>query len=352
MGRGLRIPRTRRTVHHAARLQPGEWRWAAGLRAALAIGLPLLAFTLAGRPDHGLVAALGGFTALYGTDRPLRQQLRLLPGVAAGLVASAALGAFAAWSPWATTLALVAVTAAAAYLCWGVRTGPPGAMLFVLVAAIAAHVGQRMPAATVPALVACGAALALVPILVSARLPGRWRVAADDLPVRPLAFRLDRSVKRNVGRVTAGVALACLASLWLEAFRLHWVVITAIAILQGAHDRSFTLVRVVQRLAGTLLGLLVFLGIAHLHPQGLPLVAMVMALQFGIEVVIFRNYVLGLGFITPLALTLASFGQGLDPSLAVEGRWNDTLLGAAVAVAVLSGLEVKRRFERDPAPVA
>ncbi len=89
MGKGLRIPHTRRTVHHATRLQPGEWRWAAGLRAALSIGLPLLAFTLADRPDHGLVAALGGFTALYGTDRPLRQQLRLLPGVAAGMVISA-----------------------------------------------------------------------------------------------------------------------------------------------------------------------------------------------------------------------------------------------------------------------
>jgi uncharacterized membrane protein YccC len=91
----------------------------------------------------------------------------------------------------------------------------------------------------------------------------------------------------------------------------------------------------------------VFLGLAHLHPQGLLLVAVVMALQFGIEVVIFRNYVLGLGFITPLALTLATFGEGLDPAITVEGRWNDTLLGAVVAVLVLAGLEVKRRFERD-----
>jgi uncharacterized membrane protein YccC len=225
-------------------------------------------------------------------------------------------------------------------------------MLFVLVAAIGAHVGLRMPAATVPALVACGAALAFVPILVSARLPGRLAVGAAHLPERSLAFRLDRSVKGNVGRVTAGVGLACLASLWFEAFRMHWVVITAMAILQGAYDRSFTLVRVVQRVAGTLFGLLVFSGVAHLHPQGLLLVALVMVLQFGIEVVIFRNYVLGLGFITPLALTLATFGQGLDPVTTVQGRWYDTLLGAAVAVVVLAGLEVKRRFERDEDPMA
>jgi hypothetical protein len=77
---------------------------------------------------------------------------------------------------------------------------------------------------------------------------------------------------------------------------------------------------------------------------------MVMVLQFGIEVVIFRNYVLGLCFITPLALMLATFGQGLDPSATAQGRWYDTLLGAAVALVVLAGLEVKRRSANHPGP--
>lgn len=350
MTKRLRLPRTRRTVHHAVRIQPGEWRWSAGLRAALAIGLPLLVLTVWGRSEQGLVAALGGFTALYGTDRPLRQQLHLLPVVALGFIACASLGAAVAHDPWWTSVILIGVTAGAGTLAWGTRLGPPGTMLFVLVAAISAQVGQRMEPAAIPVLVTSGAVLSFVPILISAKLPGALAVGSAHPTTRSLAFQMDRSVRRNVGRVTAGVALACLASIHLDAFRLHWVVITAIAILQGAYDRSFTLVRVVQRVAGTLLGLLLFTGLAHLHPQGIALVAMVMVLQFGIEVVIFRNYVLGLCFITPLALMLATFGQGLNPSATVQGRWYDTLLGAAVALVVLAGLEVKRRSADHPGP--
>lgn len=344
MTRRLRIPRTRRTVHHVVRLQQGAWRWGAGLRAALAIGTPMGLFTLAGHQDLGLLAGLGGFTALYGTDRPLAQQARLLPVVALGLVACAAFGAAVAPSLVWTAAALVVVTAVAGTLSWGVRLGPPGGLLFVLVTAIAAHARRDLDWWTVPAVVAAGAVLSLVWVWLSARLPGRWATGQAHLPHRPLDLVLDDTVRRHAGRVTAGVALACVASLWMEAYRMHWVVVTTMAILQGAHDRSFTLVRVVQRVLGTLLGLVVFEALVGLHPQGAGLVLMVMVLQFAVEVVIFRNYMLGLVFITPLALTLATFGQDLDAASTMSGRLYDTLLGAAVALVVLGVLEGMRRM--------
>lgn len=341
----IRLPRTRRTVHHVLRLQQGDWRWGAGLRAALAIGTPMGLFTLAGHQDLGLLAGLGGFTALYGTDRPLAQQLRLLPVVALGLVACAAMGAAVAYSPWWTATALVVVTAVAATLSWGTRLGPPGALLFVLVAAITAHARRELDWWTVPALVAAGAVLSLVWLVLSARLPGRWATGLQHLPYRSLGLILDDTVRKHAGRVTAGVALACLASLWFDAFRLHWVVVTTMAILQAAHDRSFALVRVVQRVLGTLLGLALFEGVLQLQPHGAELVGLVMVLQFAVEVVIFRNYMLGLLFITPLALTLATFGQELDPTSTVSGRLHDTLLGAAAALVVLGFLDVVRKVK-------
>jgi uncharacterized membrane protein YccC len=327
------------------RLQQGEWRWGAGLRAALAIGTPMGLFTLAGHQDMGLLAGLGGFTALYGTDRPLAQQLRLLPVVALGLMACAALGAAVAHNPWWTAMALVAVTAVAATLSWGVRLGPPGALLFVLVAAITAHARRELDWWTVPALVATGAAISMMWVVFSARLKGRWATGQQHLPYRSLDLNLDDTVRKHAGRVTAGVALACLASLWLDAFRLHWVVVTTMAILQAAHDRSFALVRVVQRVVGTLLGLALFEGVLQAHPHGAALVGLVMVLQFAVEVVIFRNYMLGLLFITPLALTLATFGQELDPASTMSGRLYDTLLGAAVALVVLGFLDLQRKMK-------
>lgn len=165
---------------------------------------------------------------------------------------------------------------------------------------------------TAPALVAGGAVLSLVWVALSAQLPGRWATGQHHLPHRSLDLLLDHTVRRHAGRVTAGVALACLASLWFDAFRLHWVVVTAMAILQGAHDRSFALVRVVQRVLGTLLGLVLFEGVLQLQPYGAALVGLVMVLQFAVEAATL-HYMLGLLFITPLALTLATFGQELYP---------------------------------------
>lgn len=340
----LRLPRTRRTLHHAARLQPGPWRWWAGLRAALSIGLPLLLGTLWGDQELGLVAAMGGFTALYGTDRSRREQWRLLPWVAVGLVLSAAAGAFLGGTMWTTALALTAVSAVAGAAAWGFRIGAPGALLFVLVAAISAHASNTLPPLHIPLLVMAGAVVASLAIMLVALL--RNAQVANG-PGTPLQFTWDRNVRRNVGRITAGVAVACLVSVWSEAFRLHWVVVTALAILQGAQDRSFTLVRVVQRISGTLLGLGLFQAILFLRPEGMGLVLVIMLLQFGIEVVVMRNYVLGLLFITPLALSLASFGQGIAPAATAIGRLHDTLLGAGVALSVLVVLEIKRRMDRS-----
>jgi hypothetical protein len=46
------------------------------------IGLPMALFTALGDEQLGLLASLGGFTALYAMDRPLRQQCRIPPLVA------------------------------------------------------------------------------------------------------------------------------------------------------------------------------------------------------------------------------------------------------------------------------
>ncbi|RYU81841.1 hypothetical protein [Hymenobacter persicinus] len=49
-------------------LHDAPWRWQVGLESAVAMGLPLGLFTLAGQQPLGLQAALGSFTALYGAS--------------------------------------------------------------------------------------------------------------------------------------------------------------------------------------------------------------------------------------------------------------------------------------------
>lgn len=62
-------------------------------------------------------------------------------------------------------------------------------------------------------------------------------------------------------------------------------------------------------------------------------------LQAGIEVVIGRNYGLGLLLITPIALLVSTSGSSSGLGQIIGLRVLDTLLGAVIALIVLFGLE-------------
>jgi uncharacterized membrane protein YccC len=107
------------------------------------------------------------------------------------------------------------------------------------------------------------------------------------------------------------------------------------AVLQASHVSRSSTIRAMHRILGTLLGVAIFSLINLAEPRGLWLVAVLALLQFAIEVVVARHYALALTFITPTALTISAAG-GTDGSLALgTERLVDTLLGAAVAMAVL-----------------
>ncbi|AFA71732.1 hypothetical protein GPOL_c06630 [Gordonia polyisoprenivorans VH2] len=102
-------------------------RWAAALRAGLAFAIPAAALYLVGFERDALLAALGGFAALYGEKRPYRVRWRAVLTAAVLLVAaSAGYGALGAWAgPDASTsedLVIVALlVCGAALVTFGVN---------------------------------------------------------------------------------------------------------------------------------------------------------------------------------------------------------------------------------------
>lgn len=95
------------------------------------------------------------------------------------------------------------------------------------------------------------------------------------------------------------------------------------------------MVRSVERLLGTWVGLLLAAGILLLQPQGPWLVLVVVTLQFVVEMLVLRNYALAVVFITCAALVLASGGQPVDtPGPYLLARGVDTAVGCAVALLV------------------
>jgi uncharacterized membrane protein YccC len=124
-------------------------------------------------------------------------------------------------------------------------------------------------------------------------------------------------------------------SLPLGVNRAYWVIMVAGAVLQASHVRRLTVIRTVQRVLGTIVGVALFALLVAMQLSALWLVVIVALLQFAIEVVVARNYGLALIFITPLALMISGAVGTDDPIVLAGERIVDTLLGAFIALVVL-----------------
>ncbi|WP_165963557.1 hypothetical protein [Hymenobacter radiodurans] len=223
MRRPLRrnVVRSRRAIRSVVQLTPAPWRWQVGLEAGLALGLPLGLFTVIGQLGWGLQAALGAFTALYGASLSRRDRLHLLPLVAAGLVLAAALGVACSGNVWLTSACLIIVSAVACTLALGVRLGPPGPMMFVLVAAVSSHLampkvlgGVGLPGLPLIGLVAVGSFLAYLVVVLPLLWPSVRQRNGSPTGLRTLFPRLhlDADTVVLTVRIVVAVAVATLVS--------------------------------------------------------------------------------------------------------------------------------------------
>jgi uncharacterized membrane protein YccC len=318
----------------------GPWKWSAGIQGSVATAVPLAAFTLAGHQSLGLVASLGAFTALYGSTLRLGDRFRALPLVAIGFVTASVLGVLCSANPWLSSACLITVAAVACTIAFGVGLGPPGPMMFVLVAGISGRLAARttsLDAFLIPALVAAGAfgAYLLVIALLAPPLMRTREGEADRLRTGFLPIWRDTKTATIAARVVVAVATAALLSLLLGLHRSYWVAMVAGAVLQASHLSRSSAIRAMHRVVGTVLGVAIFGLIELAEPRGLWLVVVLALLQFAIEVVVARHYALALTFITPTALIISAAGCSRNLLALAAERLVDTVLGAAIAMAVL-----------------
>ncbi|HLT45351.1 MAG TPA: FUSC family protein [Luteimonas sp.] len=138
------VPTPRRLLANLRQVRPSPpRRWAFALRAALAMGIPILAGIWAGAPSYGLMATLGAFTALYGSGRPYASRAITLAVVACAFALAVMFGLWLEGRPWLVVPALSLVAMLATWLCNAARLGPPGAYMFVLACAA----GTALPVA-------------------------------------------------------------------------------------------------------------------------------------------------------------------------------------------------------------
>ncbi|HEY5319402.1 MAG TPA: FUSC family protein [Galbitalea sp.] len=331
-------------------------RWPVAVQAALAMGLPVAIFAALGQPQLGLMASTGGFTALYLAGRSRRERARLLPLIAAGLLASASLGVLSSGSLLASFACLFLLVVASAIVTLGFGVGPPGSLFFMLLAGVSIRLtapkalgGDELSGVLVVGMIAVGCAIAYLLVLVPLAIPSvRKRDTALHSERIRMRFRFDEDTRVIVFRVTLASAVAILVAAPLGVHRVYWVLLTVIAILQNGRRLRLTALRGIHRVLGTLVGVGLFALVLLAHPEGLLLALLLAVLQFIVELVVIRNYGLALVFITPLALIIAAQGQPADVGGVVVTRLLDTLLGAGIAMAVLL-VALVVRYPRRPA---
>lgn len=163
--------------------------------------------------------------------------------------------------------------------------------------------------------------------------PGRpwWRALG---PLTPIAVR-----------TALGCALAGYVSLALGVGRPYWALVTAASLYQV--NVTLTWSRGVQRVVGNLLGVLVFAAVvplAHVGPAALVLCCL--ALNFGAEALMGRNYWLGTICVTPMALLITEFAGPQEPGRLITERVVDTLVGALVGFAAAVAVTNRRAGDR------
>ncbi|WP_338747843.1 FUSC family protein [Janibacter alittae] len=131
------------------------------------------------------------------------------------------------------------------------------------------------------------------------------------------------------GLVAGTIALA------LDNAHAYWAAAFAVLIVHSGGTRRAQLQRSFQRTVGTAAGLLAFGLVLRLDPGHWALIALVVGLQFVVEMLVTRNYAAAVVFLTPLALSISMSVTDMDLSTIVYDRGIDTVVGVGVALVVV-----------------
>jgi hypothetical protein len=313
-------------------INPSDRPWQMPFAAALACGLPLVVGAVFGRMDFGVISSLAGMVFLYLPATALQHRMVWLMACAFGMIACYALGLISPFVPVLTMPTLVFITLLVTMGCRYYRVGPPGAMFFVMSAAVGAYsptavldVPLKVGVFSMGCLLAC-----LVAFFYSVAIL-RLRAPAPLAPLAPVSFDF---VVFDPVVIAAFVGVALVLAQVLDLERPYWVPLSCLAVIQGMSLRAVW-TRQMHRVGGTFIGLGLTWVLLALPLDKWSVALMVIALTFIVESAVVRHYGFAVIFITPLTIFLAeaaTLGQG-TPTSVIEARFVDTVLGSVVGFA-------------------
>ena len=341
-------------------IAPGNKDHHPAIRCAVGVFVPLLTLVLLGRLDLAIFAAFGAFTGIYGRGEPhgTRFVLQLRAGLLMLLVillaslaarTGGAVGLDESGTTWLLVLATTLVAGGCSVAISLLRLRPAGSLFHIFAFAAIASIPNQPPLWEGLLVAVLVTALCLVIGFSSRVLPSRRTPWARPRPLRHAPNELRTAWLEGAGYlVAAGLAgsLATWAGQWLGFGHNYWAMVAAVVPLVG-HTTRHRVRRGVQRIIGTVLGLVVLAGILLLSLEPWQTVLVMALCQFGAEMFIIRQYLLAQVFITPLALISTLLVVPASPAILLRDRIIETVIGAAVGIAVVVAPGVVRRLRRN-----
>jgi hypothetical protein len=329
------------------------------LRCAVGVFVPLLTLVLLGRLDLAIFASFGAFTGIYGRGEPhgIRFALQLRAGLLMLLVillAALAARMEDAWgldgatTTWLLVLATTLVAGACSVAISWLRLRPAGSLFHIFAFAAIASIPNQPPLWE-GLLVSVLTTVFCLLIGFSSRLLPSHRTPWN----RPPRIRRTPDERRAAWLegfgylVAAGLAgaLATWAGGRLGFGHNYWAMVAAVVPLVG-HTTRHRVRRGIQRIIGTVLGLVLLAGVVLLGLQPWQTVLVMALCQFGAEMFIIRQYLVAQVFVTPLALISTLLVVPSSPAILLRDRIIETVIGAAVGIAVVLAPGAWRRLRQ------
>ena len=324
------------------RVEPHRGDHRVALRAAISVAVPLLVLWMLGRLDLSIYASFGAFAALYGRHDVFRDRIRMQASAGGVLLAAMLVGTAlsVASAPAVVSVIVVAVIASGVtLLAYSMRWHPPGPLFPVF--AVGACATIPATTATFVAVLLVGGASVLFGLAVSTTVALFTR-AKSETPrkTRPPwgATAWEMAATVGIATVAAGIAgLLVMETHW------YWAAVGAVAAVSGAHVTA-RVIRGVQRLVGTLLGIVVAAGILALDLPPLAIIGVAVVLQASAEMFVGRNYGIAMVFVTPLALLMVGLAAPIPADVLLRDRAVETTIGVVVGTIVaVASAAIRRR---------
>lgn len=307
-------------------------KWHLPFVAALCVGLPLFIGYYLENFNGGKLASMGGLAILYISSNNLANRMMLLMTCSFGLIMAFSLGLLFSFNAIVGALFLGLFTFGLHFSLYHLGlVRPPGNFFFVMLCAM----GLSMPHNTelLPeriGFMAMGVLFSCLLGLVYSLLTLKNYYLQDSPVLKQKKLR-----QHILESVTYGlfIGTAMLLAHILDLENPYWVPTSCAAVMQGASSRHIVL-RSVQRIGGTILGVCIAWMLLHVSTSVLVMCIEITLLQFIVEYLVVRNYGLAVVFISVLALFLGESGRDIDLSsnAVFFSRLFDILLGSIVGV--------------------